>query len=51
MVIYSVPEMAEEKRSSDGIWEGKVVVEMREEGKDYDPRSFDQFSRKMLLSR
>jgi hypothetical protein len=32
-----------QKRSSDGIWEGKVVVEMREEGKDYDPSSFDPF--------
>jgi hypothetical protein len=32
-----------QKRSSDGIWESKVVVEMREEGKDYDPSSFDPF--------
>jgi hypothetical protein len=32
-----------QKRSSDGICEGKVVVEMREEGKDYDPSSFDPF--------
>jgi hypothetical protein len=32
-----------QKRNSDGIWEGKVVVEMREEGKDYDPSTFDPF--------
>lgn len=32
-----------QKRSSDGMWEDKVVVEMREEGKDYDPSTFDPF--------
>jgi uncharacterized protein (DUF2062 family) len=32
-----------EKRRSDGIWKDKVVVEMWQEGKDYDPSTFDPF--------
>ncbi|EMD94593.1 hypothetical protein COCC4DRAFT_152696 [Bipolaris maydis ATCC 48331] len=32
-----------EKRASDGIWKSKVEVEMREEGRDYDPSTFDPF--------
>jgi hypothetical protein len=32
-----------EKRRSDGIWKEKVVVEMWQEGKDYDPSTFDPF--------
>ncbi|KAB2109198.1 hypothetical protein AG0111_0g2599 [Alternaria gaisen] len=32
-----------QKRISDGIWKDKVVVEMWQEGKDYDPSTFDPF--------
>jgi hypothetical protein len=32
-----------QKRRSNGIWEDKVVVEMWQEGKDYDPSTFDPF--------
>jgi hypothetical protein len=32
-----------QKRASDGIWKSRVEVEMREEGRDYDPSTFDPF--------
>ncbi|USP74778.1 hypothetical protein yc1106_02052 [Curvularia clavata] len=32
-----------QKRASDGIWKSRVEVEMREEGRDYDPNTFDPF--------
>lgn len=38
---YSVCKKA--RMRDDGIWEGRVVVDVREEGTDYDPRSFDPF--------
>ncbi|EUC44367.1 hypothetical protein COCMIDRAFT_98280, partial [Bipolaris oryzae ATCC 44560] len=31
------------KRASDRIWKSKVEVQMREEGTDYDPATFDPF--------